>query len=256
MTLESSRPECDAPDRASVDRGGTVGDQHVKYPPSDRPGVIGKPFRKALAWAAKLHQDQHRKGKPGVPYVSHLLGVTAIVLEAGGSETEAVAALLHDAIEDHRVADEEIRRRFGPRVLEIVRACTDDLVAPGDDPEQADAVTPQRTAANWSARKAAYLDHLAVVSDQATLLVTVADKLHNARAIVDDLRTAPPAWTRFNASPALQLDYYVGLRKALAGRIPTALDREFGAAVDEMTRLTDVEVESAAWLEAHPDPVP
>ena len=230
-----------------------MGKHEVKHPPSDVPGVVGKPFRKALAWAAELHQDQHRKGKPGVPYVSHLLGVTAIVLETGGSETEAIAALLHDSIEDHQVPDEEIRRRFGLRVLEIVRACTDDLVAPGDDPEQADDVTPPRTAANWAARKAAYLDHLAAVEDQSTLLVTAADKLHNARAIVDDLRTAPPAWAAFNASPVQQLEYYDRLREVLAGRIPPALDHEFAAAVREMAGLTNVEVETAAWRAARPD---
>lgn len=230
-----------------------MGDRTVKHPPSDRPGVVGKPFRKALAWAAELHEDQHRKGKPEVPYVSHLLGVTAIVLEAGGTETEAIAALLHDAIEDQQVSDDEIRRRFGPSVVEIVRACTDDLVAPGDDPEQADDVTLRRTATNWAARKAAYLDHLAVVDDQSTLLVTAADKLHNARTIVDDLRTAPPAWSQFNASPVQQLEYYGRLRKVLAGRIPTALDRELGAAVDEMARLTNVEVETVAWRDAHPE---
>lgn len=230
-----------------------MGKRDVRYPPGDEPGRVGKPFRKALVWATKLHEGQHRKGKPQVPYVSHLLGVTAIVLESGGTETEAVAALLHDAIEDHRVPDEEIRRRFGPRVLAIVRACTDDLVAPGDDPEQADGVTPRRTAADWGARKAAYLDHLAVVDDPSTLLVSTADKLHNARTIVDDLRTAPPAWTAFNASPVQQLEYYGRLRQVLAGRIPKALDREFGAAVDSMARLTNVEVETAAWRDAHPE---
>jgi len=229
-----------------------VSRHEVKHPPSDEPGVIGKPFRKALAWATEVHQGQHRKGKPQVPYVSHLLGVTTIVLEAGGTETEAIAALLHDAIEDHQVPDEEIRRRFGPRVLGIVLACTDDLVAPGDDPDQADAAGPRRTAADWAARKAAYLDHLAVVDDASTLLVTVADKLHNARTIVDDLRTAPPAWTAFNAPPEQQLGYYRRLRAVLAGRIPEPLEREFGAAVDEMTRLTDLEVETAAWRDAHP----
>ena len=230
-----------------------MGHHEVKHSPSDEPGEVGKPFRKALAWAAELHEDQHRKGKPHVPYVSHLLGVTAIVLEAGGSETEAIAALLHDAIEDQEVPDEEIRRRFGPRVVEIVRACTDDLVAPGDDPEQADDVTPRRTATNWAARKAAYLDHLAGLDDPSTLLVTAADKLHNAPAIVDDLRTAPPAWTPFNASPVQQVEYYDRLRKVLAGRIPAAFDRELGATVDEMARLTNVEVETAAWRDAHPE---
>jgi (p)ppGpp synthase/HD superfamily hydrolase len=231
----------------------TMGDHDVKYPPADEPGVLGKPFRKALGWAAKLHEQQHRKGKPQVPYVSHLLAVTAIVLEASGTETEAIAALLHDAIEDQDVSDDDIRRRFGPRVVEIVRGCTDGLVAPGDDPEQPDFVASERSADNWAARKAAYLDHLAELDDPNTLLVTAADKLHNARSIVDDLRTAPPAWTRFNGPPVQQLEYYAGVRKVLAGRIPAPLDRELRAAVDEMALLTNVEVETAAWRDAHPD---
>lgn len=230
-----------------------MNDHGVKYPPSGEPGVVGKPLRKALSWAATLHAAQHRKGKPTVPYISHLLGVTAIVLETGGTETEAVAALLHDAIEDQRVPDEEIRRRFGSRVVEIVQACTDDLVAPGDDPEQADDVTPHRTAESWAARKAAYLDHLATIEDESVLLVTGADKLHNARAIVDDLRSSAPAWTAFNAAPVQQLEYYASLRKVLVHRLPEPLGRELRAAVDEMALLTNVEVETAAWRDAHPE---
>ncbi len=228
-------------------------EQGVKYPPSDEPGRMGKPFRKALAWAAELHERQHRKGKPQVPYVSHLLAVTAIVLEAGGTETEAISALLHDAIEDQQVTDVEISRRFGPRVVEIVHGCTDDLVAPGDDPEQADDMTPHRTAENWAARKAAYLDHLATVEDQSVLLVAGADKLHNARSIVDDLRTSPPAWTPFNAAPVNQLEYYASVRRTLGRRLPEPLGRELRAAVDEIVLLTNVEVETAAWREAHPE---
>jgi (p)ppGpp synthase/HD superfamily hydrolase len=230
-----------------------MSDHGVKYPPSDEPGVVGKPFRKALAWAARLHETQHRKGKPSVPYVSHLLGVTAIVLEAGGTETEAIAALLHDAIEDQQVPEAEIRRRFGSRVVEIVLGCTDDLVAPGDDPEQADDVTPRRTAENWAARKAVYLDHLATVDDESILLVTGADKLHNARSIVDDLRTSAPAWSAFNAAPVSQLEYYASLRRVLVHRLPDPLGRELRAAVDEMALLTNVEVETAAWRDAHPE---
>ena len=135
-----------------------MSDREVKYPPSAVAGVVGKPFRKALSWAAKQHDGQHRKAKPDVPYVSHLLGVAAFVLEAGGTETEAIAALLHDVIEDTKVPNEEIRRRFGPRVVEIVRACTDDLVTPGDDPEQPDqSKTIERGAGDWHQRKTTYL---------------------------------------------------------------------------------------------------
>ena len=185
------------------------------------PGEVGKPFRKALSWATKQHAGQQRKGKPDVPYVSHLLGVAALVLEAGGTETEAIAALLHDVIEDTKVPDDEIRRRFGPRVVEIVRACTDDLVAPGDDPEQPDCLRrSERGAGDWHERKTTYLEKLATRTTRASLLVSGADKLHNARAMVADLRADAPAWTPFNAPPPDQLWYYTSLRDVLCDRLP------------------------------------
>lgn len=230
-----------------------MSDQEVKYPPSDVPGVVGKPFRKALSWATKQHAGQHRKGKPDVPYVSHLLGVASLVLEAGGTETEAIAALLHDVIEDTKVADEEIRRRFGPRVVEIVRACTDDLVKPGDDPEQPDLEeTTERGAGDWHQRKTTYLDKLGHDDDPSVLRVSGADKLHNARAIVADLRAEAPAWKPFNAPPLDQLWYYTSLRDTFGDRLPRHLGAEFRAAVDDIVALTNLEVETAAWREAHP----
>lgn len=230
-----------------------MSEHEVRYPPSDVPGEVGKPFRKALGWATKQHDGQHRKGKPDVPYVSHLLGVAAIVLEAGGTETEAIAALLHDVIEDTRVPDEEIRRRFGSRVVEIVRACTDDLVTPGDDPEQPELEgTSERGADDWHERKTIYLTKLSHDDDSSILLVSGADKLHNARAIVADLRAEAPAWTPFNAPPLDQLRYYKSLRDVLCERLPRHLGAEFRAAVDEIVELTNLEVETAAWREAHP----
>ena len=233
-----------------------MSEHDVKYPPSDVPGELGKPFRKALGWATKQHAGQHRKAKPDVPYVSHLLGVASLVLEAGGTETEAIAALLHDVIEDTQVPDDEIRGRFGPRVVQIVRACTDDLVAPGDDPEQPDGPPAlPRGAGDWHERKTTYIDKLRHEEDRSVLLVSGADKLHNARAIVADLRAEPPAWTPFNAPPLDQLSYYTSLRDALCERLPRHLGRELRCAVDEIVLLTNLEVESAAWHEAHPNEV-
>ncbi len=234
-----------------------MSDREVKYPPSDVAGVAGQPFRKALSWAAKQHDGQHRKGKPEVPYVSHLLGVASLVLEAGGTETEAVAALLHDVIEDTKVPDDEIRRRFGPRVVQIVRACTDDLVAPGDDPEQPDGPpTTPRGAGDWHERKSVYLEKLRHEEDASILLVSGADKLHNARAMVADLRAEAPAWTPFNAPPLDQLWYYTSLRDMLCERLPRHLGAELRAAVDDIVALTNLEVETAGWREAHPEAGP
>lgn len=208
------------------------------------PAVLGPAFASALQWLSHAHRDQHRKGKPTVPYVSHLIGVASLVLEAGGTETEAVATLLHDAIEDQDVTAADIRARYGARVEEIVVACTDNV----DD----DDTTKTRGAANWHARKESYLAYLKVEHDAGILLVTAADKLHNARAMVADLRTGELAWTTFNAPPADQLWYYGSLCDVFRGRIPEYIDRELQAAVTEIVRLTDVTVETVAWFEAHP----
>ena len=110
--------------------------------------VVGKRFRDALVWAAELHEDQTRKGG-NIPYVGHLLGVSAIVLEHGGNEDQAIAALLHDALEDqaHKMSAGEIRARFGDTVERIVEACTD-----GDPQEQLD-----RNKAKWRMRKEKYI---------------------------------------------------------------------------------------------------
>lgn len=195
-------------------------------------------FVEALAFAAELHNGQRRKGSD-IPYVAHLLSVTALVLEAGGSERQAIAAMLHDAIEDRphggRTA-EEIRQRFGDEVLRIVLACSDQA-----------AGTAERGAATWRERKTRYLAHLPSLAPEA-LLVTLADKVHNAQAIAGDGRLVGEAvWGRFNAGKDEQLWYYRGLRDglrvALEGHGVPAEDRRwalygaFEAAVGEMERL-------------------
>lgn len=132
--------------------------------------MLTKRYRKALKWACKLHEEQARKGS-AIPYVSHLLAVSSLVIEHGGNEDQAIAALLHDAIEDQQVTDDELEGRFGPTVQSIVRACTD-----------ADT-TPKPP---WRARKVAYIEHLADAPAEA-LLVSLADKVHNARSIAADV---------------------------------------------------------------------
>ena len=181
---------------------------------SDRPSVVlSARYADAVRYAAEVHADQPRKGT-SVPYVAHLLGVSALVLEAGGDEELAIAGLLHDAAEDHggegRLAD--IRSRFGPRVAAIVRACSDSLAAEGEAKE------------GWEARKREHLVRLAVAPDDV-LLVWAADKVHNGRAIVTDLESSgPSAMTRFHAAPDRVLWYYRANLDLLAGRgIPDAL---------------------------------
>ena len=176
----------------------------------------------AAALAFRIHAGQLRKGTT-TPYVSHLLAVAAIVLEHGGDEDQACAALLHDAVEDGGVEWEAaIRDGFGPRVAGIVRACTDADTQPKPP---------------WRARKEAYLAHLEGEGPDA-LLVSAADKLHNARAIVSDLRThGPGMFSRFNAGQEGTLWYYGALAAVFGRRLPGPLARELSDAVAQMRFL-------------------
>jgi (p)ppGpp synthase/HD superfamily hydrolase len=137
---------------------------------------LGERFADALVYAARVHRDQTRRGRP---YVAHLLRVAGLVLEDGGSEDEAIAALLHDAAEDQggyrRLR--EIRTRYGADVAAIVHSCTDSY----EEPKPA-----------WRTRKERYLEHLADSSPSA-LRVSIADKVANASAILSDLATHPDA---------------------------------------------------------------
>lgn len=191
---------------------------------------FGSPrFHDALRLATEWHATQRRKGT-AIPYIAHLLAVAAIVLEHGGTEDEAIAALLHDAIEDQGGAPirDEIRRHFGDHVVEIVNGCTDAEVMPKPP---------------WRERKEAYLAHLATASP-SVLLVAVADKLHNARAILADYRTLGEAlWPRFNASKTEILWYYRGLVAAFRARnglAPRALVDELERVVTEIGQWTPI----------------
>lgn len=164
--------------------------------------VVGKRFREALVWAAELHEDQTRKGG-NIPYVGHLLGVSAIVLEHGGDEDQAIAGLLHDALEDqaHKMSPNEIRARFGERVEGIVEACTD-----GDPEEQRD-----RNKERWYKRKEIYIAAIPAKPPEA-IIVSMADKLYNARSILEDYRAiGGPLWSRFTTGREGTLWYYDSL---------------------------------------------
>lgn len=170
--------------------------------------ILSPRFDEALTFAVDLHREQPRKGT-GVPYVSHLLSVAALVLEHGGSEDQAIAALLHDAVEDQggRPTAERIRERFGDLVADIVDGCTDTDISPKPP---------------WRERKEAYLAR--VRREPAHVrLVSAADKLHNARTMVTDLRIHGPAlWERFNAGRDETLWYLESLVAAFreAGSMP------------------------------------
>jgi (p)ppGpp synthase/HD superfamily hydrolase len=144
--------------------------------------MLSARFTQAVDYAREAHASQTRKGT-SIPYIAHLLGVASLVLDYGGEEDQAIAALLHDTIEDQGTHHEDlIRRQFGSRVADIVLACTD-----GTQEGKAAAATPEARRVDWERRKRAYLAHLEHASADA-LLVSGCDKLHNARAIVSDLR--------------------------------------------------------------------
>ncbi len=183
-------------------------------------------FREALLYAAELHASQTRKGSD-TPYIAHLFAVTAIVLEHGGDEDEALAALLHDAIEDQGgdATRQEIRRRFGDKVTTIVEGCTD---------------TDQTPKPPWRARKEAYLAHLPAAS-ASVRLVSAADKLHNARTLVSDYRQlGEKLWQRFNGGRDGTLWYYRELIKAYRRAGTSPLVEELALVVDELHNLAGV----------------
>lgn len=187
-------------------------------------------FADALTYCAHVHSGQQRKGK-STPYIAHLMSVSALVLEDGGDEDEAIAALLHDALEDQpgRTSPEEIRQRFGDRVLHIVLSCTD------TPPDYPGGKKPQ-----WRQRKEAYLTHLRD-SAGSDLRVSLADKLHNVRELLADYRSeGDRLWSRFNAGKADQLWYYQSLVAAFKQRgMRGQMLVEFERAVSEFVSLVE-----------------
>jgi (p)ppGpp synthase/HD superfamily hydrolase len=200
-----------------------------------KPVRPGPRFAHAVEWASALHAGQTKKGAD-TPYVAHLLGVAALVLDHGGSETEAIAALLHDSIEDAGVSPKQIRRRFGAKVARIVVGCTDVKVRGERAPTRA---RKRRSAKNWTKRKRRTVRHLADPrTPTAVVRVKAADTLWNAQSIVADLRRiGPEVWLRFHAGAVDQLWYYRSLSVVLSSRLPGALTDELRATIGEMERL-------------------
>jgi len=172
-------------------------------------------FDDALHYAHAVHRSQTRKGN-GAPYIGHLLGVASIVIDDGGSEDEAIGALLHDAVEDQggRERLEEIRAKFGDTVAKIVEDCTDSWE------------TPKRP---WLERKRAYVEHARSLP-APSLRVAAADKVHNAYEILRDLRNVgDQVWARFNAPADDVVEYYEDLVRAFrqsgGGKLVEELER-------------------------------
>jgi (p)ppGpp synthase/HD superfamily hydrolase len=181
-------------------------------------------FDAALAYASRAHEGQFRKGTR-VPYISHVLAVCGLVLEDGGSEDEAIAALLHDVVEDAggAAALEQIRHRFGPAIAKLVDGCSD---------------TDQTPKPPWKQRKLAHIARLRQAAPEVRRICS-ADKLHNARSILLDYRSQGEAlWQRFNADGDETLWYYEELVTALREAGGGPLVEELARVVAEIGRLS------------------
>ena len=192
----------------------------------EAPPPLTDRFLEAVALAIEAHGEQRRKGTE-IPYVAHLLIVTGLVLEDGGDEDEAIAAMLHDTVEDVGGVAllAAIRGRFGGRVADIVEACSDTL-----DPDDKGP---------WRERKERYLEHLREVSDDGVLRVSLADKVHNSRSIVRDYRTeGSRLWDRFATRSAPdRLWYYGELVRFFEARRPGPLTEDLRRAYHELAAL-------------------
>jgi (p)ppGpp synthase/HD superfamily hydrolase len=187
-----------------------------------KPPKLGPRLQRAFRYAAAKHAGQTRK-KTAVPYLSHLMAVASLVLEAGGDEDMAIAALLHDVVEDCGGVPRlrEVRRQFGPRVAKIVEGCTDAYVVP--KPE-------------WLERKKNYLREVKH-ADAETRLVSAADKLHNVRTILADYRQdGESVWKRFSGKKEGTLWYYRALSDEYRRRNANRITRELEIAVAELER--------------------
>lgn len=210
--------------------------------PAKAPMTSSSRYADALLWAEQLHRAQRRKGKP-IPYISHLIAVSALVWEDGGTEDQAIAALLHDAIEDAGQSQASIAARFGEAVAAIVSDCTD-------------------TAADWNGgekepwllRKSRFLDRLDQLSD-TSLLVIAADKAHNASDMVLDARRDGSLWVRrFSAGLEGSAWYLLRVHQHLSHRLPQSRSvAQLGEAIREILasepyrRLVPDGLAAAVW---------
>ena len=185
---------------------------------------LGPRFLRAFLFAAEKHSGQARKAST-IPYIAHLMGVASLALEAGGDEDIAIAALLHDVVEDCGGAPmlKEVRRRFGKHVAEMVDGCTDADTEPKPP---------------WRERKEKYIRRLKTEAAD-TRLVSASDKLNNIRSIISDYRAiGESVWSRFNGGRDGTLWYYRTLRDEFLRSKPNRVTREFDLAVKELESMT------------------
>jgi (p)ppGpp synthase/HD superfamily hydrolase len=197
---------------------------------------LSRQFEKALSYATRIHGGKLRK-KTRIPYIAHILGVAAIATEYGANETEAIAALLHDAVEDCGGAKRlrDIERKFGKDVAKIVEGCTD---------------TDQTPKPPWLERKEAYVAHVRH-APMPTKLVSASDKLHNVRAILMDYRKERERlWSRFNRGKQGALWYYRALVSAFSGKRIQPLVQELDRTLTQLELLSN----NGAQVKEPPEP--
>lgn len=209
---------------------------------------LSKRFVKATQWAAARHAARTHDAIPFTPSLGQVLGIASLVLEDGGAERGAIAAMLLDAVGEDEVPLAEIRGRFGKKVARLVAAGADARADAGRGDRRLDADT-------WRARRLRALDLLDRDDDASVLLVRAADALRDVRVLVAELRRhGSIAFARFPVPPNEQLDHYRSLADAFNRRIPRShLDQELRANVDELDRLVELETATAAWRVAHID---
>jgi GTP pyrophosphokinase len=185
---------------------------------------LGPRFLRAFVFAAEKHRGQTRKAS-SIPYIAHVIGVASLALEYGGDEDVAIAALLHDVVEDCGGLPmlKEVKRKFGSRVAKIVEGCTDSFTDPKPP---------------WRERKENYIQHLKS-ADADTRLVSAADKLNNVRSILSDYREIGESiWARFNGGRDGTLWYYRALLQEFQKDKPNRLIRDLALAVHELETIT------------------
>jgi GTP pyrophosphokinase len=190
--------------------------------------LLSNRFTKAVDYARQLHTE-FRKGTR-IPYMAHLLGVTAIVMAEAGraipvTEDMVIAAILHDVVEDHGGLPrlQEVETEFGPNVARMVLALSDTLAEDHDKKE------------GWDQRKTEYLARLRKEPEDV-LLISAADKLYNAKAILDDLREIGPAvWERFKRGPGDQLWYFNSLLEIFQARLESRIVGELADVVSQIS---------------------
>jgi (p)ppGpp synthase/HD superfamily hydrolase len=197
--------------------------------------VLTDRFDGALLYATHVHGGQVRKGT-STPYIAHLLAVSATVLEYGGDEDLAIAALLHDSVEDQggKARLEDVRNQFGDRVANVVAACSDSLVDTGKGEQKPD----------WRKRKENYIAHLDAASEDI-LRVSLADKVHNARAILRDLQkpdVGEGIWSRFSQPQAETLWYYGSLADKFREKWPGQLADELHEIVEVLRKSSTAKI--------------